>query len=120
MVHAPAYGIPSETPQAPVPATHCNQHCCQVRRSRGVAGLPDAVQVQAVPLVLGQREGALLLDLQRVVGPQLDMLVLCQVLAAQADLLACRARGSPCILLSRDMVLSCTRPGLQGLQCRQV
>ena len=50
--------------------------------------------------MLGQGESTLLLNLQRVVGPQLDMLVLCQVLAAQADLLACRAR-SP----SRKVVL---------------
>ena len=71
--------------------------------------------------MLGQRESALLLDLQRVVGPQLDMLILCQVLAAQADLLACRARGSSSkLLFSGGRVLSCKRPGLQGLQSRQV
>ena len=55
--------------------------------------------------MLGQREGALLLDLQRVVGPQLDLLVLRQVLAAQADLLACRATSSSQkVLFSGDRV----------------
>lgn len=41
---------------------------------------------------LVQREGPLKLQLQRVVGPQLHMLVLSHVLALQPDLLACRQR----------------------------
>ena len=70
--------------------------------------------------MLGQREGTLLLYLQRVVGPQLDMLILCQILAAQADLLACRARVDNARCCSGDRILSGMRPGLQGVHCMQV
>jgi hypothetical protein len=62
----------------------------QVGGHGGVAGLADARQVQAIPGGLAELEGAVRLQLQRVVRAQLHMLVLCQVLAAQPDLLACR------------------------------
>jgi hypothetical protein len=62
----------------------------QVGGHRGVAGLADARQVEAIPGGLAKLEGAVRLQLQRVVRPQLHMFILRQVLATQPDLLACK------------------------------
>jgi hypothetical protein len=78
-------------------ATHHDQHRRQVRRELGVSRRLHSLDVQRVPRRLVDGEGALLLQLQAVVGSQLDPLRLCQVAAAHAQHAACgrQAAGGP-------------------------
>lgn len=60
---------------------YCDEHSRQVCGGSRVAGLFDSLQIQQVPGLLVQGEGPLLLYLQGVVRPQLDMLIFCCILA---------------------------------------
>jgi len=76
-------------PQAP----HRDEYGCQVSAERGVRRLLDPIYVERVPRALEQGEGPLLLQLERMIGAELDVLVLRKILSPEPDSPACGEGG---------------------------
>ncbi len=74
---------------------HNDEDGCQVGRQSWVCGLADALNVYGIPGLFLECEGALWLKLHCVVGAQLDMLSLGQILPSQPQRCPCKRLQVP-------------------------